>query len=85
MFSMLLGMAPSLARTSGGVFGILRNISPLAWTPVAIIFLGVGNAPVIFLIAVGAMWPIMMNMQAGVTNLDPTWLRVQPGSVLLTG
>jgi NitT/TauT family transport system permease protein len=71
-----LGSAPLLARSSGGIFGILRNISPLAWTPVAIIFLGVGDAPVVFLIAIGAMWPIMMNTQAGVTNLDPTWLRV---------
>ena len=71
-----LGSAPLLARTSGGVFGILRNISPLAWTPVAIIFLGVGDAPVVFLIAIGAMWPIMMNTQSGVANLDPTWLRV---------
>jgi NitT/TauT family transport system permease protein len=71
-----LGSAPVLARTGGGVFGILRNISPLAWTPIAIIFLGVGDAPVVFLIAIGAMWPIMMNTQAGVANLDPTWLRV---------
>lgn len=71
-----LGSAPLLARTSGGVFGILRNISPLAWTPVAIIFLGVGDSPVVFLIAIGAMWPIMMNTQSGVANLDPTWLRV---------
>lgn len=73
---LMLGMAPRVARTSGGVLGILRNISPLAWTPVAIIFLGVGNAPVIFLIAVGATWPILMNTQAGVAELDPTWLRV---------
>jgi len=73
---LLLGSAPALARTSGGVFGVLRNISPLAWTPVAIIFLGVGDAPVVFLIAIGATWPIMMNTQAGVANLDPTWIRV---------
>jgi len=73
---LLLGSAPALARTSGGVFGVLRNISPLAWTPVAIIFLGVGDSPVVFLIAIGATWPIMMNTQAGVANLDPTWLRV---------
>lgn len=73
---LLLGSAPAVARTSGGVFGILRNISPLAWTPVAIIFLGVGDAPVVFLIAIGATWPIMMNTSAGVSNLDPTWLRV---------
>ena len=71
-----LGSAPVIARTSGGVFGILRSISPLAWTPVAIIFLGVGDAPVMFLIAIGGMWPVMMNTQAGVANLDPTWLRV---------
>jgi NitT/TauT family transport system permease protein len=71
-----LGSSALLARTSGGVFGILRNISPLAWTPIAIIFIGVGDAPVVFLIAMGAMWPIMMNTQAGVANLDPTWLRV---------
>jgi len=73
---LLLGVAPRVARTSGGVLGIMRNISPLAWTPVAIIFLGVGNAPVVFLIAVGATWPILMNTQAGVADLDPTWLRV---------
>lgn len=73
---LLLGSAPAVSRTSGGVFGILRNISPLAWTPIAIIFLGVGDAPVVFLIAIGATWPIMMNTQTGVANLDPTWLRV---------
>jgi NitT/TauT family transport system permease protein len=73
---LLLGNAPRVARTSGGIFGVLRNISPLAWTPIAIIFLGVGDAPVVFLIAIGATWPIMMNTQAGVANLDPTWLRV---------
>lgn len=71
-----LGSLPGLARTSGGVLGVLRNISPLAWTPVAIIFLGVGDTPVVFLIAIGAMWPIVMNTQAGVANLDATWLRV---------
>lgn len=75
-FGLALGSAPLLARTSGGVLGILRNISPLAWTPVAIIFLGVGDAPVVFLIAIGAMWPIMLNTQAGVASLDPTWLQV---------
>ena len=73
---LLLGSSQRAARSSGGVLGILRNISPLAWTPIAIIFLGVGDAPVVFLIAIGATWPIMMNTQAGVANLDATWLRV---------
>jgi NitT/TauT family transport system permease protein len=37
---------------------------------------GVGDAPVIFLVAMGATWPIVMNTSAGVAGLDPTWPRV---------
>lgn len=71
-----LGSAQLLARVGGPVLGILRMISPLAWTPIAIIVFGVGDAPVVFLIGVGATWPIMMSTQAGVVGLDPAWLRV---------
>ena len=45
-------------------------------TPLAIILFGVGDAPVVFLVAMGATWPIAINTMAGVAQLDPTWLRV---------
>jgi NitT/TauT family transport system permease protein len=73
---LLLGSAPLAARTSGPVLGLLRMISPLSWTPIAIILFGVGDAPVVFLVAIGATWPIAINTAAGVTHLDPRWLRV---------
>jgi NitT/TauT family transport system permease protein len=63
-------------RTSGPVLGLLRMISPLAWTPIAIILFGVGDAPVVFLIAMGATWPIAINTAAGVSGLDSTWPQV---------
>jgi NitT/TauT family transport system permease protein len=71
-----VGSAQLIARTTGPVFGLLRMISPLSWTPIAIILFGVGDAPVVFLVAIGATWPIVINTAAGVAGLDPTWPRV---------
>ena len=39
-----------------------------------VIVLGVGDAPVIFLLAFAALWPILLNTAAGVAALDPHWL-----------
>jgi NitT/TauT family transport system permease protein len=36
--------------------------------------LGVGDAPVYFLLAFAATWPLMLNTVAGVAQLDPNWM-----------
>ena len=69
-----VGSLPLLARATGPTFQFLRMVSPLSWTPLAIILLGVGDRPVYFLIAIGCVWPIVLNTAAGVTALDPRWL-----------
>lgn len=80
----------AFARLSGPVFQFIRMVSPLSWTPLAIILLGVGDAPVYFLIAIGALWPIALNASAGVAALDPRWgmvsrsLGATPAEVLRT-
>lgn len=73
---LVLGSARLAARTSGPVLGLLRMVSPLSWTPIAIILFGVGDGPVVFLVAIGATWPIALNTAAGVAQLDPAWRRV---------
>lgn len=69
-----VGSLPLFARLFGPIFQFVRMVSPLSWTPLAIIVLGVGNAPVYFLIAIASMWPIVLNTAAGVAALDPRWL-----------
>lgn len=71
-----IGSLRAFARLTGPVFQFIRMVSPLSWTPLAIILLGVGDAPVYFLIAVGGVWPIALNTSAGVAALDPRWSRV---------
>ncbi|MBC7859309.1 MAG: ABC transporter permease, partial [Burkholderiaceae bacterium] len=56
------------------LFQLLRMVSPLSWMPIAVMVLGVGDAPVYFLLAVAALWPILLNTAAGVARLDPNWL-----------
>lgn len=56
------------------VGAFLRMVSPLSWTPLAIILFGVGDSPVYFLIAIGAVWPITISAAAGVSALDRDWL-----------
>lgn len=57
-------------------FQFVRMVSPLAWTPLAIIVLGVGDSPVLFLLVIGGVWPILLNTASGVQSIDPRWIRV---------
>lgn len=53
------------------VVQFLRMTSPLAWAPLAIVLLGAGTGAVIALVALAAVWPIVLGVAAGVRALDP--------------
>ena len=57
-------------------FQFLRMISPLSWTPVAIIVFGIGSGPVYFLISIAAVWPIIINTAAGIHAAEQQWVQV---------
>lgn len=50
----------------------LRPIPPIAWTPLAILWFGIGNAPSYFLVFIGAVFPVFVNTFAAVRTLDRT-------------
>jgi len=54
---------------------ILRPIPPIAYIPLAILWFGLGNPPAIFLIALGAFFPVLMNTVAGVRQVDGIYIR----------
>lgn len=71
---LLVGSWAAFERASSTAFQFLRMISPLSWMPIAVMALGVGEAPVIFLLAFAAVWPIVLNAAAGIRAIDPLWL-----------
>ena len=53
------------------VFSMLRPIPPLAWIPLAILWLGLDDAAKVLVIFVAAFVPALINAQTGVKNIEP--------------
>jgi NitT/TauT family transport system permease protein len=70
-----LGWYPAANQVVNPVMQILRPISPIAWIPVAIIFFGVGNRAAVFLIFLGAFFPIVVACVDGVSNVPSVFRR----------
>lgn len=69
-----VGSSRLFDATTRGAFQFVRMISPLSWMPIAVMLFGIGDAPIYFLLAITAVWPIVLNTAAGVRQLDPRWL-----------
>ena len=54
---------------------VLRPIPPIAYIPLAILWFGLGNPPAIFLITLGAFFPVLMNTISGVRHVDGIYIR----------
>jgi NitT/TauT family transport system permease protein len=70
-----LGWYPAANQVVNPLLQILRPISPIAWIPVAIILLGVGDHAATFLIFLGAFFPIVVASVDGVSNV-PSMFRL---------
>lgn len=53
-----------------------RSLSPLAWIPFAILWLGIGDPPAIFLIFMAAFFPVVLSTTAAVASIPSVYFRV---------
>lgn len=65
----LLGWFRAVAEFVRPLIEALRPIPPIAWTPVAILWFGIGDAPSYFLVFIGAVFPVFVNTYAAVCNI----------------
>ena len=69
-----VGLAMGTSRRAealiGPVFSMLRPIPPLAWIPLAILWLGLGDSAKLFLIWVASFAPAVINTYSGVRNVE---------------
>jgi NitT/TauT family transport system permease protein len=59
----------------GSLVQVLRAIPPITWIGFSILWFGLGNKPAIFLIALGVVFPILLNTYAGIKQVDQIYLR----------
>ncbi|MCS4533789.1 ABC transporter permease [Neisseria montereyensis] len=72
----MVGLSSKAEQASSPAFQFLRMISPLSWMPVVVMLFGIGDAPIYFLLAFAAVWPIMLNTASGVKNINRQWLEL---------
>ena len=73
-FGVAAGWYPALARLVRPLVEILRPIPPLAWIPLAIVWFGLGEASKVFVIFLGAFFPIFTNAWRGMRSIPPVLL-----------
>ena len=54
----------------------LRNLSPLAWIPFAILWFGIGDGPAIFLIFMASFAPMTLAIAAAMANIPSVYFQV---------
>jgi ABC-type nitrate/sulfonate/bicarbonate transport system permease component len=74
-----LGVAMARIRLIHDLFDplveLLRPISPLALFPLAILWFGIGDGSKIFVIALAASFPVILNTFAGARGIDANLIR----------
>ena len=67
----LMGWSQRIEAFLNPVFLLIRPIPPLAWIPLAIVWLGLGDAAKIMVIWFAAFVPSVINTYTGVRQVDP--------------
>lgn len=70
----ILGLLPKFESALRPLLELLRSTPGVALLPIAVIFLGIGDGMKIFMIALAAMWPILLNTIDGIRSVEPVLL-----------
>lgn len=65
----LMGIFPRVKRMFDPVLNGLRQIPPLAWIPLLILWFGIGNASKVILIIMGSFFPVLLNTVNGIAGV----------------
>jgi sulfonate transport system permease protein len=72
--AVVLGTIVGVTRRSEEIFEptlqALRTVPTLAWAPLLLLWLGIDEAPKITLVAIGAFFPVYVNLVAGIKGVD---------------
>jgi NitT/TauT family transport system permease protein len=71
---LMIGRMALLRAMLDPTLSLLRPIPVTAWLPLSMIFFGLGPKSAIFLVFLGAFYPILLNTVFGVKSVDPRLL-----------
>jgi NitT/TauT family transport system permease protein len=69
----IMGYSRAALRMLDPLLNSLRQVPIMAWVPLTIVWFGLGDGPTVFLIAVSALFPILLNTIDGVQGISPEY------------
>jgi NitT/TauT family transport system permease protein len=69
-----MGRSELVYDLSDKVITVLRPIPPIAWIPIALAWFKIGLGSMVFIIGIGAFFPILLNTLDGVHEVKRTWI-----------
>ena len=72
----IIGLSESIYRMTKILIQILKPIPPIAWIPLVILWMGIGESSKVFLIFLGGFFVVLLNVIDGIRYIDPKLLEV---------
>lgn len=66
----LMGLSQLAEKLLSGIIDSIRQVPIMAWVPLTIIWLGIGDGPTLFMIGLSALFPIVLNTIQGVRGIS---------------
>jgi sulfonate transport system permease protein len=70
------GLFPKFETVTDFTLQILKPIPPIAWIPLAILWFGIEETSKIYIIFIGAFFPIFLNTVDGIKNIDKKYIEL---------
>ncbi|RNJ75647.1 MAG: ABC transporter permease [Nitrosopumilus sp. D6] len=74
ILGVLMARVEVVNQTVGSLVLGLQSIPSIAWVPLAILWYGLSDAGIIFVVAIGAIFAVTINTYTGVKNIDPHYI-----------
>ena len=76
ILGILVGIFPAFDTFTDLAIQILRPIPPIAWIPLAILWFGIGEDSKVFIIFLGAFFPIFINVVDGIQGIEKKYFEL---------
>lgn len=70
-----MGWSPRFRSAVDPLLEFVRPIPPLAWIPLSILWFGIGDAQIVYIIFLAAFFPVVLNSLAGARDVDTYLMR----------
>jgi sulfonate transport system permease protein len=71
-----IGLSRTLDRVTDLIIQVVKPIPPIAWIPLAILWFGIGEMSKVYIIFLGAFFPVIINTIDGIRQTDQKLVEV---------